>query len=80
MKYEYKISKHLACALINDDESGLDDDEATILWEWEQNLPNHYHFKAKMHKVFEVSEDEEETICEACNLWSECVTLTVNYI
>jgi len=80
MKYEYKIAKHLASALINDDESGIDDDEGTILWEWEQNLPNHYHLKTKMHKTFEVSEDEEETICEVCNLWSECVTLTVHYI
>ena len=80
--YEFKVSKHFISALINDDESGLTDDEGTMLWEWEQNLPDHYHLKAKMHKVFDVSPDTGEgfTFCEVCGLWSDCATLTVNYI
>jgi len=80
--FEYKIAKQFVSALINDDESGLTDDEGTQLWEWEQNLPNHYHLKAPMHKVFDVSPDEGEdfTFCEVCGLYADCATLTVNYI
>jgi len=78
--YTFKASSHLVSALINDDESGLDDDEATILWEWEQNLPKHFHFKTPKHKNWDVSEDEEECICEICNMFSKCVTLTLTYI
>ena len=80
--YTYKIAKHFVSALINDDESGLTDDEGTQLWEWEQNLPNHFDFKSPKHKVFDVSPDEGEdfTFCEACGLWADCATLTVNYI
>jgi hypothetical protein len=80
--YEFKIAKHFVSALINDDESGLTDDEGAQLWEWEQNLPNHYHLKAPMHKVFDVSPDEGENFdqCEVCGLLADCATLTVNYI
>ena len=80
--YEFKVAKHFISALINDDESGLTDDEGAMLWEWEQNLPNHYHLKAPMHKVFDVSPDtgEDFTFCEVCGLWSDCATLTVNYV
>jgi hypothetical protein len=80
--YEFKVAKHFISALINDDESGLTDDEAAMLWEWEQNLPNHFHFKAPMHKVFDVSPDtgEDFTRCEVCELFADCATLTVNYI
>lgn len=80
--YTYKIAKHFVSALINDDESGLTDDEGTQLWEWEQNLPTHFDLKSPKHKVFDVSPDEGEdfTFCEACGLWADCATLTVNYI
>lgn len=80
--YEYKIAKHFVSALINDDESGLTDDEGAMLWEWEQSLPKHFHFKAPMHKVYEVSSDEGEDLdqCEVCGLLADCTTLTVNYI
>ena len=80
--FDYKIAKQFVSALINDDESGLTDDEGTMLWEWEQNLPNHYHYKTKMHKAFDVSPDtgEDFTFCEVCGLWADCATLTVNYI
>jgi hypothetical protein len=80
--FEYKIAKQFVSALINDDESGLTDDEGAQLWEWEQNLPTHYHLKAPMHKVFDVSPDEGEDFdqCEVCGLLADCATLTVNYI
>ena len=80
--YTYKIAKHFVSALINDDESGLTDDEGAQLWEWEQNLPTHFDLKSPKHKVFDVSPDEGEdfTFCEACGLWADCATLTVNYI
>jgi hypothetical protein len=80
--YTYKIAKHFVSALINDDESGLTDDEGTQLWEWEQNLPTHFDLKSPKHKVFDVSPDTDEdfTFCEVCGLWSDCTTLTVNYI
>jgi hypothetical protein len=80
--YEYKMAKHFVSALINDDESGLTDEEGAMLWEWEQNLPNHYYIKAPQHKVFSVSDDEGTDFeqCEVCGLLADCVTLTVNYI
>ena len=80
--YTYKIAKHFVSALINDDESGLTDDEGAQLWEWEQNLPTHFDFKSPKHKVFEVAEDDGEDFnqCEICGLLANCTTLTVNYI
>jgi len=79
--YTYKIAQHFVSALINDDESGLTDDEGAMLWEWEQSLPNHYHHKAKMHKVFDVAPNETDfDQCEVCGLLADCATLTVNYI
>lgn len=80
--YTYKIAKHFVSALINDDESGLTDDEGAMLWEFEQNLPKHFHLKAPMHKVYEVSSDDDTDFdqCEVCGLLADCTTLTVNYI
>lgn len=80
--YEFKVAKHFISALINNDESGLTDDEAAQLWEWEQNLPKHFHFKAPMHKVFDVSPDTGQNFirCEVCELFADCATLTVNYV
>ena len=80
--YTYKIAKHFVSALINDDESGLTDDEGAMLWEWEQNLPTHFDFKSPKHKVFDVAEDDGEDFnqCEVCGLLVNCTTLTVNYI
>ena len=80
--YTYKIAKHFVSALINDDESGLTDDEGAMLWEWEQNLPSHFDFKSPKHKVFDVATDEGEDFdrCEVCGLLADCTTLTVNYI
>jgi hypothetical protein len=80
--YTYKIAKHFVSALINDDESGLTDDEGAQLWEWEQNLPNHFDFKSPKHKVFDVADDEGEDFnqCEVSGLLADCATLTVNYI
>lgn len=80
--YTYKIAKHFVTALINDDESGLTDDEGAMLWEWEQSLPNHYNLKTPLHKVFDVAPDDETDFyqCEVCGLLADCTTLTVNYI
>ena len=80
--YTYKIAKHFVSALINDDESGLTDDEGAMLWEWEQNLPNHFDFKSPKHKVSDVAEDDGTDFnqCEVCGLLVDCTTLTVNYI
>jgi hypothetical protein len=52
-----------------------------MLWEWEQSLPNHYHLKTKMNKVFDVAPNETDfDQCEVCGLLADCATLTVNYI
>jgi hypothetical protein len=80
--YTYKIAKHFVSALINDDESGLTDDEGAQLWEWEQSLPNHFDFKSPKHKVFDVATDEGADFdqCEVSGLLADCTTLTVNYV
>jgi hypothetical protein len=80
--YTYKIAKHFVSALINDDESGLTDDEGAQLWEWEKNLPNHFDFKSPKHKVFDVATDDGTDFdrCEVSGLLADCTTLTVNYI
>ena len=80
--YTYKIAKHFVSALINDDESGLTDDEGAQLWEWEQNLPTHFDLKSPKHRVFDVATDESEDFdqCEVSGLLANCTTLTVNYM
>jgi hypothetical protein len=80
--YTYKIAKHFVSALINDDESGLTDDEGTQLWEWEQNLPKHFNIKTPLVRVFDVATDEDTDFdqCEVSGLLADCTTLTVNYI
>jgi hypothetical protein len=80
--YTYKIAKHFVSALINDDESGLTDDEGAQLWEWEQSLPKHFFIKTPLVRVFDVATDEDTDFdqCEVSGLLADCTTLTVNYI
>jgi hypothetical protein len=80
--YTYKIATHFVSALINDDESGLTDDEGAQLWEWEQSLPKHFNIKTPLVRVFDVATDDGTDFdqCEVCGLLADCTTLTVNYI
>ena len=59
MKFDYiehTISTHYLSALINDDESGLTDDDVELLYQWIKDNPSPSgHFN----------------ICEVCNLYSE---------
>lgn len=80
--YTYKIATHFVSALINDDESGLTDEEGAQLWEWEQSLPKHFNLKTPLVRVFDVPTDDSTDFdqCEVCGLLADCTTLTVNYI
>ena len=68
---DYTISDHLLCALINDDWTGLDDDEEKQLRLFLTHLPSNGHWS--------VPDDESSFArCEVLNLMSSC--LTVQYL
>jgi len=80
--YDYKISAHFASAIVNNDYSGLQDSEATLLDEFIANLPNHYHHKTKTIKHFDLVDYEQEpsfSLCEITGLRSDCLDFRLTY-
>jgi hypothetical protein len=81
--YQYKVSGHLASAIVNGDYSGLDDAECKQLDAFLASLPNHYHYKTKQIKCFEPINYEAEgnfARCEVTGLFSECLDFQLTYI
>lgn len=81
--YQYKVSGHLASAIVNGDYSGLNDAEGNQLDDFLAGLPNHYHFKTKKHKIFEPVNYEQEgnfARCEITGLFSDCLDFQLTYI
>jgi len=81
--YQYKVSGHLASAIVNGDYSGLDDAEGKQLDDFLSSLPNHYHYKTKQNKIFApVNYDSEGNYarCEVTGLFSECLDFQLTYI
>ena len=71
MKFDYiehTISTHYLSALINDDESGLTDDDVELLYQWIKDNPSPSgHFN-----IWDAqAETENFNFCEVCNLYSE---------
>jgi hypothetical protein len=58
IEYTYTIADHWLCPLINDDYSGLEDDEVKELEDFINSLPKHYHFKTKMISTWDIKEEE----------------------
>ena len=81
--YKYIVSGHLASAIVNGDYSGLDDAEGKQLDDFLAGLPNHYHYKTRMHKIFEPVNYESEgnfARCEITGLFSDCLDFQLTYI
>jgi len=81
--YDYVLGSHLASAIVNGDYSGLSDDEAEQLDQFIADLPNHYHYKAKQFKNFDMvnySEDPHFSRCEITGLQGDCLTFRLTYI
>jgi hypothetical protein len=81
--YDYVLGSHLASAIVNGDYSGLSDSEAEQLDQFIADLPNHYHYKTKKHKIFEPVNYEQEgnfARCEITGLFSDCLDFQLTYI
>ena len=81
--YIYKISEHLACAIVNGGYSGLDDAGAKQLDNFLSSLPTHYHYKTKKHKIFEPLNYDAQgdySTCEVTGLFSNCLDFELKYI
>lgn len=73
----YLVGSHFMSALINDDESGLEDDEIELLNSFVLSLSSKHQ-----SKVFTTSNDpyeyeDEFALCEITNLYSSCSKLIV---
>lgn len=73
----YQVGSHFIPALINDDESGLEDNEIELLNSFVQSLSSKHQ-----SKVFTTSNDpyeyeDEFALCEITNLYSSCSKLIV---
>lgn len=67
--YEYSISEHFISAIINDDRTGLDDDEEQDLNDFLDKLPT-------SEGIWDIADDESNfTRCDICNMYSECLTV-----
>ena len=81
IEYKYTIAEHWLCPLINDDYSGLEDDEVNELEGFLNSLPKHYHFKSRMHSTWDIEEEEpffaED---EITGLYTNCLNVTLIFI
>jgi hypothetical protein len=81
--YKYTIGAQFATAIVNNDYSGLDDSEGNQLDQFISELPNHYHYKSKQHKNFDMVDYEQEPDfdrCEITGLMGDCLTFELSYI
>jgi len=81
---EYNVSRFLIAALINADVSGLDDEDAAALEDFELEVQFHAPAGFKFgHFAFDSSEDDQHEnfrTCEVTNLLSDTATLTAVYV
>lgn len=78
---EYILGNHFLGALIYGDYSGLDDAEEIMLNDFLNNVENHYFYKAKMSKVWDVKNFNSDLCrCEISGLVSDCFVFTLTYI
>lgn len=73
--YEYYVSEHWLPAIFNDDFSGLDDDDETILRDFLTSVQNEC---GHGHWSWPDDEMEDFTRCEVSNLHAYCLKLTYN--
>lgn len=81
--YKYKLGAQFASAIVNGDYSGLTDSEGQQLDLFISQLPNHYHYKTKQHKLFDMVDYEQEPDfdeCEITGLMGDCVDFELSYI
>ena len=75
--YEYTIAGHYLPALINGDDSGLEERECEILQTFINNLPE----QAKAgHWAYDNDENGEDfTICDVCGLYAGCYNVRLMF-
>jgi len=67
--YEYNLSGHFLSALINNDYSGLDDNEADTLNSWLAGLPAHGHWDIPRD---ELGSEGAFSVCDICQVHAIC--------
>ena len=80
--YKYILGAQFASAIVNGDYSGLSDNESKQLDSFMADLPNHYHYKTKQHKNFDMVDYEQESSldhCEITGLLGDCVAFELSY-
>jgi len=75
--YDYTIAGHYLPALINGDESGLEERECKMLQTFIDNLPE----QAKAgHWAYDSDENGEDfTTCEVCGLYAGCFNVRLMF-
>ena len=64
--YEYRISQHFVAAIVNDDRSGLDDDEEQALNDFYASLPTDCG-------VWEFEDEVSFMRCDIIDMHADCV-------
>jgi hypothetical protein len=80
--YDYTIGAHFASAIVNGDYSGLEDNEGRQFDQFMAALPNHYHYKTKKIKNFDLVDYEQEPNFDRCDitgLYSDCLHFRLTY-
>jgi hypothetical protein len=81
--YDYVLGAQFASAIVNNDYSGLSDDEAEQLDQFIADLPSHYHHKTKQFKnldMVDYSQEPNFARCEVTGLHGDCVDFRLSYI
>jgi hypothetical protein len=81
--YRYVLGAQFASAIVNSDYSGLSDSEGKQLDQFISQLPNHYHYKTKQYKNFDMVDYEQEPNfgrCEITGLMGDCLDFELSYI
>jgi len=77
---DFTVATHFLSALINGDETGLDDDESAQLGDFMDfvmvSAPVGYQFA---HFSYESDEEGNFAQCDICQMQADCATLTAMY-
>ena len=68
------IAQEYAVAIINDDYSGLTDDDCAKVDKWLATLPCDHHIIAELMVT---GEDIDFTRCEICGLMADCIKVSI---
>ena len=80
--YKYILGSQFCSAIVNNDYSGLSDNESKQLDSFISDLPNHYHYKTRQHKNFNMVDYEQEPNldrCEITGLMVDCLDFELSY-